>query len=82
MKIFRLALGLIALGAPGVALATPETITYTYDHQGHVLTSTRAGGPSDGVKQQYWYDNADNRTRMKVTGSSNPPPVRPAKPKS
>jgi N-acetyl-beta-hexosaminidase len=80
MKLRTLALGLIALGAPGAALAT-ETITYTYDHQGRLTKAARAGDINDGVSAQYWYDKADNRTRMKVVVPPHAARAQPPKPK-
>ena len=57
-------LGLFA----GSALAS-ETITYTYDAQGRLIEVDHAGGPNNGVKREYTYDDADNRTQKKTTGA-------------
>ena len=51
-----------------------ETVTYTYDEHGRLVKVERAGTINNGVKADYEYDEADNRTRRKVTGSTNPPP--------
>lgn len=58
------AIGLLA----GSALAS-ETITYTYDAQGRLIQVDHAGGPNNGVKREYAYDDADNRTQKKTTGA-------------
>lgn len=49
--------------------AAAETVTYTYDAQGRVVTVKHTGGPSNGVKTDYEYDAADNRRRKKKTGA-------------
>ncbi|GLK52031.1 MAG: hypothetical protein CMF76_10065 [Maricaulis sp.] len=61
-----------ALGAlvlPLGAAAAQETVTYTYDAQGRVVEVQHSGGPNHGVKREYEYDDADNRTRKKTTGA-------------
>lgn len=57
----------------GSALAN-ELITYTYDEHGRLVKVERTGTINNGVKADYEYDDADNRTKRKVTGSPNPPP--------
>ncbi|WP_114226611.1 MULTISPECIES: RHS repeat domain-containing protein [Sphingomonas] len=56
------------LAAPAAA----ETITYTYDALGRLVTVTHAGGRNDGVNAVYNYDKADNRTSVQVTGNNLP----------
>jgi YD repeat-containing protein len=67
-------LGLAAL----VALTTParaaETITYSYDAKGRLIKVVRAGTVNSGVTYDYAYDKANNRNKVKVTNSPNPPP--------
>lgn len=64
-----------ALMLTGLAFATvapafaQETITYTYDNKGRLITVNHNGGPSNGVNASYTYDNADNRTNVAVTGA-------------
>lgn len=53
--------------APGAALAQ-QSITYTYDALGRVLTATYTGGPSDGLIVTYTYDAAGNRTSYNSNG--------------
>lgn len=61
-----------------VVLALPayaaETITYTYDARGRVVKVVHTGTVNNNVQTQYTHDKADNRKRVVVTGSPNPPP--------
>lgn len=63
--------GFVALFASANAA---ETVTYTYDEHGRLVKVERTGTVNNGVKAEYEYDDADNRKRRKVTGSTNPPP--------
>lgn len=47
----------------GAASIASETTTYTYDALGRLVTSTRSGGPSSGVKMASCFDRAGNRIR-------------------
>lgn len=51
-----------------------ETVTYTYDAKGRLVTVERTGTVNNGVKTEYTHDKADNRQNVKVTGSPNAPP--------
>lgn len=51
-----------------------ETITYTYDAKGRLVKVVRTGTVNNNVTAEYSHDKADNRTRLKVTNSPNPPP--------
>lgn len=51
-----------------------ETIDYTYDAQGRLVKVERSGTVNNNVDTEYEYDDADNRTREKTTGSANLPP--------
>ncbi len=62
--------GLLALAWSTPALAS-ETITYTYDAQGRLVTVVHSGTVNNGLQTQYTPDNADNRTRKTTTGSPN-----------
>ncbi|WP_300545123.1 hypothetical protein [Maricaulis sp.] len=53
----------------GGAAGASETVTYSYDAQGRVVEVEHSGGPNDGVKREYQYDDADNRTQKKTTGA-------------
>lgn len=66
-----LAAAVAGLGA-ATAWAT-ETITYTYDARGRLIKVERSGTVNNGVKAEYKYDKAQNRTNVTVT-SPNPPP--------
>ena len=50
----------------GTASAS-EVITYTYDANGRLTKVERARTSSDDVKSEYKYDDADNRTELKIT---------------
>lgn len=43
----------------------------TYDARGRVIKVERTGTINNGVTSEYQYDKVTNRTRYKVTGSSN-----------
>lgn len=51
-----------------------ETQKYRYDAKGRVIKVERTGTVNNGVNTEYSHDKADNRTRLKTTGSPNPPP--------
>jgi hypothetical protein len=51
-----------------------ETQKYRYDAKGRLLKVERTGTVNNGVTTEYTHDKADNRTRLKTTGSPNPPP--------
>ena len=55
----------------GQSLAT-ESVTYTYDALGRVVTTAVSGGPNTGLNTALNYDAASNRTALTVTGSKNP----------
>lgn len=69
----KLLLGMVLLGAVSHAAAT-EAITYTYDAKGRLVKVVRTGTVNNNVTTEYTHDKADNRTRLKVTNSPNPPP--------
>lgn len=51
-----------------------ETQKYRYDAKGRVIKVERTGTVNNGVNTEYTHDKADNRTRLKTTGSPNTPP--------
>jgi YD repeat-containing protein len=51
-----------------------ETQKYRYDAKGRLLKVERTGTVNNGVTTEYTHDKADNRTRLKTTGSPNAPP--------
>lgn len=71
-----LRLGTVALTAvvPLSRAASTETITYTYDAQGRLIAAISSGTINNGVQATYEHDAADNRVRVVVSGSPNPPP--------
>lgn len=44
-----------------------ETITYTYDAQGRLVTVSHTGTINNNVQTVYSHDNADNRTNVTTT---------------
>jgi hypothetical protein len=68
----------IALLAFSMAISLPihaaETITYTYDAKGRLVKVVRTGTVNNNVTYQYVHDKANNRKKVKVTNSPNPPP--------
>lgn len=69
----RLMLAFALVSVAGSAAAT-ETIAYTYDAKGRLVKVVRTGTVNNNVTAEYTHDKADNRTRVKVTNSPNPPP--------
>jgi hypothetical protein len=74
MRLNFLAISTLAIAFPIVALAD-ETITYTYDAKGRVTKVVRTGMVNNNVSYEYKHDKADNRIKVKVTNSPNPPPT-------
>jgi YD repeat-containing protein len=70
---FVVGIGLAALAMTTSARAA-ETITYSYDAKGRLVKVERSGGVNNGVSAEYTHDKADNRKKLKVTGSPNPAP--------
>ena len=51
-----------------------ETIRYIYDAKGRLIRVERTGTVNNNVTTNYEHDRANNRRRVLVTGSPNPPP--------
>lgn len=72
MRNIRTLLGMsaaaLSLALASGAIAT-ETITYIYDAKGRLRKAERAGTVNNNVKSEYTYDDANNRTKSKLTGS-------------
>ncbi|MEE9433379.1 MAG: hypothetical protein V3V15_03980 [Sphingorhabdus sp.] len=51
-----------------------ETQKYTYDAKGRLVKVERSGSVNNNVDTEYTHDKADNRKKVKTTGSQNPPP--------
>jgi hypothetical protein len=56
----------------GQAVRAAETIAYSYDAKGRLVRVVRSGAVNNGVVVDYTHDKADNRTNVKVVGSTNP----------
>jgi len=50
------------------ALAS-ETVTYSYDARGRVISVTHSGTVNNGASTTYAYDKAHNRTSKTTTGA-------------
>jgi YD repeat-containing protein len=70
MRLGRWAFLAIAGGTSGIASAA-ETITYSYDALGRLITTTKAGGPRAGKTNAQRYDPAGNRN-ARVSGQTLP----------
>ncbi len=53
----------------GVSSAS-ETTVYKYDALGRLITSTRVGGPSNGINMATCFDRAGNRVRYDTTAAT------------
>ena len=51
-----------------------ETQKYRYDAKGRLVKVERTGTVNNGVTTEYTHDKADNRNRLKITGSPNSTP--------
>ena len=63
--------GIVALTGMAAAALASETVTYTYDAKGRLVKVVRTGTVNNNVQTEYTHDKADNRKRVKVTGSPN-----------
>ena len=59
----------IALAVAATQPSSAETVTYTYDALGRLVTSSVSSGPSNGVQTSIQYDAAGNRTNYQVQGA-------------
>ena len=70
--VFYLSSAVLLLASTNAHAA--ETQKYRYDAKGRLVKVERTGTVNNGVSTEYTHDKADNRTRLKTTGSPNPPP--------
>ena len=63
-----------AIALYAVPVSATETQNYHYDSKGRLLKVERTGSVNNGVTTEYNHDKADNRVRLKIIGSPNPPP--------
>jgi uncharacterized protein RhaS with RHS repeats len=68
MRKFAVAGLLLAFGVS--AANASETVTYTYDALGRLVTVAHSGSVNNGQQTTYGYDSADNRTNVTTTGAS------------
>lgn len=68
-----LIVGAVLLGMTSTTHAA-ETQKYTYDAKGRLVKVERTGTVNNNVKTEYEYDKANNRDRVKITGSAGSPP--------
>lgn len=66
MRKFLALMILLALGAAAYAA---ETITYSYDARGRLITVSHSGTVNNNVVTNYTYDKADNRNQVTTTGA-------------
>jgi len=45
-----------------------ETISYTYDAQGRLVSVSHSGDINNSVETNYTFDDADNRHNVKTAG--------------
>jgi YD repeat-containing protein len=53
-----------------VPAASQETITYTYDDRGRLVSVARTGSVNNGATTNYTLDKADNRTSVVTAGAT------------
>lgn len=61
--------GLFLATVVSVPALAAETITYTYDAFGRVVTVNHSGTVNNAVTTTYTNDKVDNRTKVKTTGA-------------
>ncbi len=68
-----IALVLVSGSLSSSAIAA-EAQKYRYDAKGRLVKVERTGTVNSGVTSEYTHDKANNRIRVKTTGSANIPP--------
>lgn len=66
-----------ALASVSVAAVAGETVNYSYDALGRLTVVARSGTINNGVRTDYQFDPASNRTRVTTAGSSGTAPPSP-----
>jgi YD repeat-containing protein len=74
MRRSIIAAALVTTALLSIAAEAAETITYTYDARGRIVSVAHSGTVNNNVVTNYTYDKADNRTNKTTTGSPNPGP--------
>lgn len=62
---------LIGMSLTSLSAMAAETVRYVYDAQGRLIKVERTVATSPTVTTDYEHDRANNRKRVKVTGSTN-----------
>jgi uncharacterized protein YdhG (YjbR/CyaY superfamily) len=65
----RAIIAFLTLLALGVAAYAAETITYTYDARGRLISVNHSGTVNDNLMTNYVNDKADNRTNKTTSGA-------------
>lgn len=65
--------GVAGIGVAAAAAYGSETITYTYDARGRLVSVVRTGTVNNNVSANYAYDKADNRTNVNVVSPNAAP---------
>jgi hypothetical protein len=71
MKVITLAVLSVAISASASRCFAGETVAYTYDSLGRVISEVITGGDNNGMTVTYSYDPSGNRTEYKVVGAKN-----------
>lgn len=71
MRILFLVAALVLSVMYNEAASAAETISYTYDAKGRLVKVVHSGSINNGVVVDYTYEDADNRTNVKTSGSNN-----------
>lgn len=59
-----------ALLSFGGSATAQETVTFTYDALGRLVTTSTSGGTNNGTTSSYSYDSASNRTNVTTSTSA------------
>lgn len=71
MRAVNILAFVISAASLAASASATETVTYSYDAKGRLIKVVHTGTVNNGVTVDYAHDNADNRTNVKTSGSSN-----------
>jgi hypothetical protein len=69
VRRLALLMAVTAAALSPVAASASETVTYTYDAKGRLITVSHSGSANNGLTAAYTFDKADNRLSATVSGS-------------